>query len=65
MDNYTSEWAIKAGKKIGLFEDYNPDEITEQRYLRELFVNLHKSNKDMDKAIENYVLDNRKNMEHR
>ena len=65
MDNYTSRWAIQAGLKLGLFSDYDSNEITEQRYLRELFVNLHKSNKDMDKAIENYVLNNRKNMEHR
>ncbi len=62
MDIYLSRWAIQAGLKLGLFSDYNSDEITEERYLRELFVNLHKSNKDMNKAIENYVLNNKKNI---
>jgi hypothetical protein len=61
MDIHLSRWAIQAGLKLGLFSDYNSDEITEERYLRELFVNLHKSNKDINLAIENYVLNNRKN----
>jgi len=65
VENYTSGWVIKSGLKLGLFEDYNSNEITEQQYLRKLFVNLYKSNKDMDSAIENYVFNNRKNMEHR
>jgi hypothetical protein len=63
MDDHTSKWAIRAGLKLGLFSDYDPNENTDRRYLRELFINLHKSNKDTDKAIENYVLNNRKNME--
>lgn len=65
MDNYLSQWAIKAGLKLGLFSDFNAEEITEERYLRQFFVNLHKQNKNTEKAIEEYVLNNRKNMEHR
>lgn len=65
MDTYLSQWAIKAGLKLGLFSDFNADEITEERYLRQFFVNLHKQNKNTEKAIEEYVLNNRKNMEHR
>ena len=51
-----SHWVIEAGLKMGLFQDYNENEITENRYLREFFVKLHKSNKNMKSAIENYVL---------
>jgi hypothetical protein len=65
MDIYLSRWAIQAGLKLGLFSDFNSDEITEERYLRQLFINLHKANKNTDKAIEEYVFNNRKNMEHR
>ena len=65
MDSYLSQWAIKAGLKLGLFSDFNSEEITEERYLRQFFVNLHKENKNTEKAIEEYVLNNRKNMEHR
>ena len=65
MDIYLSKWTIQAGLKLGLFSDFNSDQITEERYLRELFVNLHKQNKNTEKAIEEYVLNNRKNMEHR
>jgi hypothetical protein len=62
MDIYLSRWAIQAGLKLGLFSDFNSDEITEERYLRQLFINLHKANKNTDKAIEEYVFDKSKNI---
>jgi hypothetical protein len=61
MDVYLSRWAIQAGLKLGLFNDFNADEITEERYLRQLFVRLFKANADMNSAIEQYVYTNEKN----
>jgi hypothetical protein len=62
MDIYLSKWAVEAGLRIGLFSDFNSNEITEQRYLRELFKSLYKSNTHMDKEIENYVMKNTNNL---
>jgi hypothetical protein len=64
FDEYLSKWAVEIGQKIGLFTEFNQDEITHKEFIGLFFIGLRKDNQDMAQAIENYVSSHRKNMEH-
>ena len=65
FDEHLSNWTVQSGQKIGLFTDYDENELYPHKYISLFFIGLRKNNQDVAQAIENYVRSNGKNMEHR
>jgi hypothetical protein len=58
FDNVQSKWTIEICQKVGILKKYDPNEITEKRYLQNFFAWLLKNAKDENLAIERYVKTN-------